>query len=872
MIEDPLLFNQEDNKQEQPPVVCLGMTFANEDERRAYFREELRKKLPELKSIEGFPVGDDEDIINLSDPPYYTACPNPWINDFIDEWEKEKLELQHEGKRSVDFEVTEPYSSDVSEGKNNAIYMAHAYHTKVPHPAIMRYILHYTQPGDIVFDGFCGTGMTGVAANLCGNEAEVAQLKEKSIQVGVRHGICSDLAPAASLIAASYNLAFDFKSFNKKAQEILDQVEKELGWMYKTRINGHEASVNYYIWSDTYACPNCGRELVLWDEAVDLQKETLSDSFSCPHCGALCTKKTMEKIWETKYDSILGKTISINKKVPVRVNYTLGGRRGEANVSQYDLDVISRIEALDASNLFTMELPNGEKTIQVIRSNGVTHTHLFYTKRNYFYLSRIWELIGDNTLLKNWFTSAQQNATNMYKFRLDRKGGILTGTLFFPSLCIEQNPARLLAAKIKDYMQIAYDQRGNSIVSILSATSLAPIKDNSIDYMFVDPPFGANIMYSELSALWESWLRVKTQNKEEAIINSTQEKSLFDYQSLMHRSLKEFYRILKAGKWITMEFSNTSASVWNSIQNALQGVGFVVANVAALDKKQGSFNAVTSSTAVKQDLVITCFKPTDKLTEKMESTADTALNVWDFIEELLLHLPIHIQRGNSTTAIIERSAKILYDRLIAFYVQHNYPVPMNAAEFQSGLREHFVERDGMFFTVDQVIEYEDKKSQTAEFQPMSLFIGSEADGIQWLRNKLAEGEKTYAELQPDWMRDMVDPKKGDSIPELMQILEENFLKNDNGAWRNPDPENEADLEKVRNKKLLAQFAIYVEQVNKPNVRIKEARLEALRAGFKDCYDKRDFATIVAVGNRIPEAMLTEDDVLLRYYDIASMHV
>ena len=59
------------------PVTCLGMTFANDDERRSYFRAELRKKLPELRHIEGFPIGSDDDIINLSDPPYYTACPNP---------------------------------------------------------------------------------------------------------------------------------------------------------------------------------------------------------------------------------------------------------------------------------------------------------------------------------------------------------------------------------------------------------------------------------------------------------------------------------------------------------------------------------------------------------------------------------------------------------------------------------------------------------------------------------------------------------------------------------------------------------------------------------------------------------------------------
>ncbi len=56
---------------------------------------------------------------------------------------------------------------DVSEGKTDPIYTAHSYHTKVPHKAIMRAILHYTQPGDIVLDGFAGSGMTGVAAQMC---------------------------------------------------------------------------------------------------------------------------------------------------------------------------------------------------------------------------------------------------------------------------------------------------------------------------------------------------------------------------------------------------------------------------------------------------------------------------------------------------------------------------------------------------------------------------------------------------------------------------------------------------------------------------------------------------------------------------------
>lgn len=139
------------------------------------YRDRLREFLqdPEFREIPGFPIGEDEAILALSDPPFYTACPNPFLTDVIAEWQSERTALRRELGFPEDSEENgngyhrEPFAADVSEGKNNPIYNAHSYHTKVPHPAIMRFILHYTDPGDLVFDGFCGTGMTGVAAQLC---------------------------------------------------------------------------------------------------------------------------------------------------------------------------------------------------------------------------------------------------------------------------------------------------------------------------------------------------------------------------------------------------------------------------------------------------------------------------------------------------------------------------------------------------------------------------------------------------------------------------------------------------------------------------------------------------------------------------------
>ena len=88
----------------------------------------------------------------------------------------------------------------------------------------------------------------------------------------------------------------------------------------------------------------------------------------------------------------------------------------------------------------------------------------------------------------------------------------------------------------------------------------------------------------------------------------------------------------------------------------------------------------------------------------------------------------------------------------------------------------------------------------------------------------------------------------------------------------PDANDERDLELLRTKTLLREFHLYVEQAARPKAKIKESRVEALRAGFIQCYMDKDFATIVMVGDKIPENLLTEDEVLLQYYDIASSRV
>jgi len=110
-------------------------------------RAELAARLPALRGESGAPLGEDTDIVAMSVPPYATACPNPDLAEWVRATTRTVTTTAVCRPRTV--------HDDISVGKSNPFYKAHSYPTKVPHPAIMRFILHYTKPGDLVLDGFC---------------------------------------------------------------------------------------------------------------------------------------------------------------------------------------------------------------------------------------------------------------------------------------------------------------------------------------------------------------------------------------------------------------------------------------------------------------------------------------------------------------------------------------------------------------------------------------------------------------------------------------------------------------------------------------------------------------------------------------------
>lgn len=295
--------------------------------------------------------------------------------------------------------------------------------------------------------------------------------------------------------------------------------------------------------------------------------------------------------------------------------------------------------------------------------------------------------------------------------------------------------------------------------------------------------------------------------------------------------------------------------------------GFVIADIRILDKKHGTFKQISSFNAVKQDLVISAYKPNGGLEKRFQLEAGTEEGVWDFVRTHLKQLPVFVEKNGKAEVIAERQNFLLYDRMVAFHVQRGVAVPMGAAEFYAGLKRRFPERDGMYFLPDQVVEYDKKRLTVREIEQLSLFVTDEKSSIQWLRSELSKKPQTYQEIHPKFLREL-HKAPHEKLPELAVLLEQNFLKDDQGCWYVPDPGRQSDLEKMRQKTLLKEFEEYKESRG----RLKVFRTEALRAGFKACWAAKDYKTIVEVARRIPDTVLQEDTTLLMYYDNALMRM
>jgi hypothetical protein len=284
------------------------------------------------------------------------------------------------------------------------------------------------------------------------------------------------------------------------------------------------------------------------------------------------------------------------------------------------------------------------------------------------------------------FTSLYQRVTKLSEFRFWGGSGN-TARFNVPFVFNEANVFLTFERKaraIADHLATtASGYRGSAIVVNGSATDLSWLPDESIDLVFTDPPFGANINYSEMNILWESWLQAFTDAADEAVVNRVQGKDVDAYRELMAQCLREAFRVLRPGHWLLLVFMNSSSRIWAALQSAIAAAGFEIRRVDSFDKQHGTFKHFVSGNTAGEDLVLHCLKPAAAASADLEgpvSIADAAASIDRFLDQTACEAPttvyLHVERD---TALDVRK---LYSDWMARAIVEGVP-PVDFARFRA---------------------------------------------------------------------------------------------------------------------------------------------------------------------------------------------
>lgn len=517
---------------------------------------------------------------------YYSGDqPNPYLREFVENHLKEKPY----DPETDDYNVP-AFDKPIESTKATAIYNMHTYWSKKPHDAIRQYIKHYTEPGDLILDPFCGSGGTALVALMEGRKA-----------------IAIDRSPAAAFITKCTAVPVDDDEFNSALSQISDLVKPYFDLIYSDNcpICNGKAIIGYTVYSKTIECIKCMNVIPIYPNGDPSNNK-------CPICGEIFSGK----------ESILG-------EIPVRQTRRCisgCGKKSESlgnnNIKVYTTSV-TLPEWYDhkLDKALETEFPIGLITRQPI-SSGAKSVKDIYSSRNLLAAKLLLSAIQQidcaeavRELLKLTFNGISLNISKMLR---ETKRAIQSGTYYLPPLYRELHVWNAFKYKANQILagmnQIKANMFGDIalMISCQSATDLSNIPSDSIDYIFTDPPYGAKVQFAEANFVWEVWQGFDTHWwNDEIIVNEPRTKDEEEWMVMISEAFKESYRVLKPGRNISICFHG-EPSIWGRLQDAINMIGFVPehsSRVIYIDAREKSYKQRTADNVQLRDLVINFRKP-----------------------------------------------------------------------------------------------------------------------------------------------------------------------------------------------------------------------------------------------------------------------
>jgi hypothetical protein len=345
------------------------------------------------------------------------------------------------------------------------------------------------------------------------------------------HPVLVDLAPAATFISYFHSI---FRPTHRQFAVLAEAFESAQGKFCDFYITAHTGwpaaqeapkkgnpgggrhakefgTLKFTVWSDIVRCPECSHEMCLWDVTVTLPKNHVENDFPCPKCSAQLTKEVkgasgkgasvVERVLEKYHDDVLRQTAHRLKRVPVLISYDFKGVRYEKLPEEADLERISKAETQSISSWVPMvAIPKGDKTGDPYRA-GITHVHQYHSRRTLHVLAFLFDQLRQDSGLMGFVTSILTRCSWQNRYMPQHRGnrsrevvGPLSGTLYIPPFSLEINPLEYCNEKSKEITKrLRAVRKSSAIITTQSASQLPQSLNSMVDYVFIDPPFGANL-------------------------------------------------------------------------------------------------------------------------------------------------------------------------------------------------------------------------------------------------------------------------------------------------------------------------------------------------------------------------------------------
>jgi len=596
-------------------------------------------------------------------------------------------------------ELKQLYLAPLPSSRTGALYNAFSYPTKISPEAIGIFIACHTEIGATVLDPFAGSGTTGLGAKLADKPTQYMIDTAKALKLnpkwGKRKAVLYELSTLGSFVSETMSTPPETSEFENAALELIHQTEAELNNIYAIKDNaGGQGIIRHVIWSDVLSCPQCSEEITFWSAVVRQEPLTLEQDFICPHCGFADDIGKIKRATETVWDEVLQQSHEQKKRVPVKVYGKTGKKTWSRLITEDEKKDIRSILTAFPLNSFPKHQIRWGVLYRAGYHHGITHLHHFYTKRNAQVFSALWKNIQTfppslQSALKLLLLSYNSSHSTLMTRVVVKKNssdfvitGSQSGVLYISGLPIEKNIFEGLRRKIKTFKQ-AFDlmHKSASQVQVINASSTKlNLADESVDYIFTDPPFGDYIPYSEINQLNEFWLGRLTDQHNEAIVNKAQEKGITEYHIIMQAVFSEMQRVLKPKGSLSLVFHSAQAEIWRALIGAYQRAGFQVLTSSILDKIQNSFKQTNSTVKVQGDPLLLLTKST---------ASGKVLSKDDPSEKALIRELIDSAFMNSEN-LEEQKPERLYSRYINACLTRGNPVWLDAVEFYKLIKDELL--------------------------------------------------------------------------------------------------------------------------------------------------------------------------------------